>query len=408
MAELTDKELEVIVDEASKSRPTDNDILDIKNFVEVDEDAELEKDIVENDIDSGLISAVIEEHPDADISLFDIGVDDATEILKKKSSDDIKDSLNLTDEEAYQVVRTITEMGNNKNYNVYDNLPNSIRSIIDNIMKENNISISNRNNLSRMVMTELIKDNGMESALIDFQKSLDEALKMPSIMDLYSEHTKTVMEKNIPEMIERIKDEAPDKAEMLEKVKDAFIRSYNFSSAIEAYNTNTRLRKAIRRYDIEFKRALNEFNFRNEKSSFKMNDVRELPVVLNHILIDEPYSVVSASEEDGTELDENNIYLKAFDMNIDESDIKKFCILICKSCEDLNPDYVIDAAYMYYMMKNIIILKHTQESKTDFAVELINNICDTIAFIRNKEAEFNECNLDKSKHTKKSSTKKYC
>lgn len=69
----------------------------------------------------------------------------------------------------------------------------------------------------------------------------------------------------------------------------------------------------------------------------------------------------------------------------------------------MDPCDVIDAAYMYYMMRNIIILRHTQETKTAFAVELINNICDLITFIRDKESDFNESNLDKSKRIKKSS-----
>ena len=48
-------------------------------------------------------------------------------------------------------------------------------------------------------------------------------------------------------------------------------------------------------------------------------------------------------------------------------------------------------------MKNIIVLKHSNEAKTEFAAELISNICDTITFIRDKEAEFNAANMDKSK-----------
>jgi hypothetical protein len=56
---------------------------------------------------------------------------------------------------------------------------------------------------------------------------------------------------------------------------------------------------------------------------------------------------------------------------------------------------------MYYLVRNIIALKHTKEAKTDFAVELINNICDTIVFIRDKEDEFNASNMHKSKSSKK-------
>ena len=56
---------------------------------------------------------------------------------------------------------------------------------------------------------------------------------------------------------------------------------------------------------------------------------------------------------------------------------------------NMDPGNILDAAYMYYALKNITMLNLTNETKTDFAAELINNICDIIEFIREKEAEFN-------------------
>ena len=97
--------------------------------------------------------------------------------------------------------------------------------------------------------------------------------------------------------------------------------------------------------------------------------------------------------------------MKLLDLDVSMQDIYQFCILICESCRNMNPDDVIDASYMYYMIKNIIVLRHTQEAKTDFAIELISNICDTIVFIRNKEDEFNE-SVDKSKSGKKRKSNK--
>ena len=72
----------------------------------------------------------------------------------------------------------------------------------------------------------------------------------------------------------------------------------------------------------------------------------------------------------------------------------------------MDPCDLIDATFMYYLMRNIIMLKHGNESKTEFAAELINNICGVITFIRDKEAEFNESNMDKSKHAKRSANKR--
>ena len=406
ITDLTNAEIDKIVEAAETSRTEVKDMLEYKESVQIDETAEIEAANVETPIESDaadLMAGTIDSMPSAAVSLFDVNnnevLDDAA---KTRAADTAKGHFDLSDEDTYEMLNVISEMKKDPNYPVYANLPEKLKEVIQQLAFTNGIPFSRLNMVARFVMEEFLKEASVEQAFIDFEKSLNEALNIPSIIDLYTEHTRSVMEENIPAMIERIKDEAPEKAEMLQKVKDAFTRSYNFSDAKKAFEENARIRKAMRRYDSEFKRALNEFNFRNEKSNFKMNDVTELPTVLHHILIDEPNALVEEYKADGRTFADDDITAKILALNISDVDIEKLSILLCKSCENLDPHDIIDAAYMYYMMKNIIVLKHTREAKTDFAIELISNICDLIAFIRNKEAEFNAANLDKSKSSKKS------
>lgn len=397
MSNLTNNELDTIVKAAEEARQdtvtetTDIDTTDVEASI----DAPINGDA------SDLMTAVVDTMPSMDIDIFNAEDEDAiNKELDSKAIENAKRTFELSDDETYQLLTVIGEMRKNDKYPVYKNLPEAIKSIVRQLMTDQNIPISETNTVARLIMNEFINDAGIEQAFIDLQKSIDDALNIPSISDIYTEHTRTVMEKNIPEMIEQIKDEAPEKAELLAKIKDSFTKSYTFTFAIESYTNNARIRKAMRRYETELVKSLNEFNFRNEKSNFKMNDVTEIPKVLVNILIDEPEFIRSNS---GTDISDS--VNQIINMNITEVDIAKFCILICKSCENLDPTNVVDAAYMYYMMKNIIVLKLTQEAKTDFAAELINNICETITFIRNKEAEFNAANNDKSKHSKKSNSK---
>lgn len=407
---LTNTEINKIAEAAKASRPFEKDMLGYKDSVQVNENAEIEAANVETPFGTDaadLMVGTIDSMPSADVSLFDVGNSEVLdEAAKARAADTAKGTFDLSDEDTYEMLNVISEMKKDPNYPVYTNLPEKLKEVIRQLAYSNNIPFSRLNMVARMVMEEFLKEASVEQAFVDFEKSLNEALNIPSIIDLYTEHTRTVMEENIPAMIERIKDEAPEKAEMLQKVKDAFTRSYNFSDARKAFEENARIRKAMRRHDIEFKRSLNEFNFRNEKSNFKMNDVTELPTVLYHILIEEPDTIAKEYKADGRTFADTDIEAKILSMNINGADIEKLCILLCKSCGNLDPHDVIDAAYMYYMMKNIIVLKHTREAKTDFAIELINNICDLIAFIRDKEAEFNAANLDKSKSSKKSNSGK--
>lgn len=409
MNKLTDNELNSIVDTAAEARE-DSDAIDMLKLKEEEEmkkeldsleQEELQSDVKNVDIKGNempdIITTKVETMPTADVSLFDL---DGDQIVKSKEENDAiaetiannaKDSLNLSDEETMDMISLISDIKTNPDCVVYSRLPEQLKKLVRDLAVQNGIPHTQYNNMARVIMKEFISDSEFEAMFIDLEKALNESLNIPSIIDLYTEHTTKVMKENIPKMIEEIKDIDPEKAETLSKVRDAFDRSYTFSFAKEEYESNSRLRKCVRKPEQWFKKSLDEFNFRNEKTNFKMNDVTELPKVLNFILVEQPaHSVLDIDEI-------NERVQKLKDMNITESDIEKFCILICKSCENLNPKDVIDAAYMYYMMKNIIVLKHTSEAKTEFAAELINNICDTISFIRNKEEEFNAANLDKPK-----------
>lgn len=402
MKELTNNEIDKIVDTAKEARENSEaiDMEKIKEEVKVDKDAALEAEVKEGKIDSSvdLVTAKVDTIPTADVNLFDL---DGDEIKEDEESPSIKDgslissakeAYDLSDEDAMKIIDLVTNMRKNPKYPVYPNLPENIKKVVDDLASKNGIPINQRNALARMIMMEMMNDSDVNSTFIDLEKAINEALNIPSIIDLYTEHVKTIMEENIPKMIEEIKDIDPEKAEMLGKVKERFILSYTYDFAKHEFMENSRLRKAVRRYDVELKRSLENFNFMNEKSNFKMNDVKEVPKVLTKILIDD--LIYSEPPKDG-EVDE--IRNKIMETKVTDVDIKKFSIMITKSCENCDPKNILDAVYMYYMMKNIISLKYTNEAKTEFAAELINNICDTIVFIRNKEAEFNAANMDKSK-----------
>lgn len=397
---MTDEELEAVVNAASEA--VSEDVNDIRNVdVEVNENAELEVGTVSDD---SLVSEVIEPKT-SNISLFDIGEDkpEAAEADITAATDTIKENFDLSDEDVLKLIDIFKNI-DDKYYHVYYNLPTKMKDAVTTLMVENKLDPKAAETISRTIIKEVMTEAGINNALIDLEKAIDEALNIPSIIDMYSEHTRNVMENLIPETIEKIKDDFPDKAERLAAVKDAFTKSYNFEVCKEAYVANARLRKAVRRFDMEFNRTLDKFNYINEKSSFKMNDVRLVPEALRKVLIEDLDKSLSVIENDISELDPINraIYMA----DVSESDIKKFCVLIFKYCENMDPCDLIDATFMYYLMRNIIMLKHGNESKTEFAAELINNICAVITFIRDKEAEFNESNMDKSKHAKRSANKR--
>ena len=414
MSTLKDKEIDAIVEasKAAQKEAVENggiDMREVKDSVQVDESASIKHDKKAVPMDSDnpidLIAQTIETMPNSNLDIFEVGDKDAeTKNVQEHVIAEAKDNMNLSDEDAANLIDIMSKYKNDPNYPIYKNLPEAMKNTIKQIAFQNNIPANKFNQIARMFIDEMVNDAAVKEAFVDLETSLNKALNVPSISDVYSDHIRDVMEKQIPETAERIRAEAPEKAALLEKIRDNFKKSYDFSFAMEMYESNTRLRKALRRSGTEIKRSLDSFNFMNQKTKFRMNDVRELPGVLSRILIlDKPTEFYVYGEDGESVPDENHPLLH---MDITGLDIEKFCILITQSCSGLNPEDVADASYMYYMMRNIISLKLANEAKTPFAAELISNICKTIAFIRDKEAEFNAEHMDESQHRKKSGKSK--
>ena len=422
MVELTDNQIEKIVQSAESSIGEGViDMRGIKNSVEVDENAPLE--VAEGVIgDSGLIESttgVAKEEYDAfdeidriakqfedataNVGLFDIENGATNPVNEEKVintvASELKDSLQLSNDAVLQLIEVMSMMKKDPKYPVYKNLPNEVKSVVMKLAMDNNADLTMLEEMSRMLLNEFLNSAGMEQSLVDLEKALDESLNIPSVMDMYSDHIRHVMEVKIPEVIEEIKDSDPEKANLLNEVKRMFTLSYTYGFARDCYLADSKLRKAIRRYNVEFKRSVDLFNYQNEKSNFKMNDAAHVPVVLTELLITGPARDKDMYTNAGEPVPE--MTKKLLDMNITATDIEKFCILIFRSCRPIDPMAIDGAAYMYYLVRNIIVLRHTRESKTTFAAELINNICNTITFIRDKESEFNASNMDKSKSAKK-------
>ena len=355
---------------------------------------EIDNNEVDNDIEKIFPSIDdIEDIPDPEETT------ELSDSAKAALGNNAKQNFNLNDEEMIQLIDCISHYKKDKNYPVYKNLPASIKADLAKAAVEAGYPMSSINQFARYAMDQLINSAELEGAFVDLEKSIDDALNIPSISDLYSEHVSKVMDEIIPESIDRIREEYPEKADMLEKVRDAFHRAYSLEDLKTAYESNARIRKAVRKYNNELDKELNYFNHKNEKTNFKMIDVTEVPTALFEALVTYPMYVKKMHDEAGDELPE--LYKKIMSYEIEAKDIDKLSVLMTKSCENLNPEDLIDASYMYYLTKNMVVLKYSQEAKTDFAAELINNVCGMIAFIREKEAEFNESNLDKSKSSKK-------
>lgn len=332
---------------------------------------------------------------ESDKNILDVidGKIEDTDALKAKATKGAVDDFGLTDDEAEKFGEVALRYRSGEKFNYYAAMPEKIKTMIRQLafqvsaesggVGNHNIS-SMYSVIAEQMLSEFMDNNELDDIFVDFDKSIKDAVRMPTASDMYLENMKDTMVNHLEELAQTVEDEDPEKAKLLRSVKNAYIDSYSFDRMIEAYKTNGRVRKAVRRDVDKVGRYCDEYNFRNNKSTFKMSDCNVVILALRKILIEDPKTENFIYNED---IEGSNKPMDYELNDIDEIDVAKFVILMCKSSENLDPYNLTDAAYMYYSMKNIIMLMDSDQTKTPFAAELISNIINVIKLIRTTEGE---------------------
>lgn len=313
---------------------------------------------------------VTDTAPAADVDI--LHVDDLDEFNKEQFDKNFMETTaklhQISDEDALGLLDIMTAYKKDKNMSVYNKLPEGIKSQVKQICMSANIPMSNANMVAKMMLDEMITETATDQTFIDFEKSINEAMKIPSMIDLYEEHVGETMSEKLPAMANAIKDEDPAKAEMLLSIADQYEAARDYSKMKETFDTNTRIRKLMRRDYSKWKRFAEELNYQNENSKFRMPDATTLYPILTKVITN----------------DEDN--------DIDGIYVQKFLTLLFLSCSNLHKDELVDAAYIYYLLKNISMLNYINDSSAKtanaFSVELISNIKSLIYYIMAKEEEF--------------------
>ena len=320
---------------------------------------------------------VQEDYKDTDSSLSEIVEGKLDEKNEESFNNNLKDIINtqfdMSDEEVGQLLSVIMRYRSGESFSVYNALPESIKRFVNVMASQLGAGRDKFNMLSKSILDQFITEAHIDQEFIDFQKSLEKELAIPNMMDMYSEHNKERMEVTLLESADKLQEQFPEKAEMLRQISKTFTETYKFNRLKDCLTNDSKVMRKLRRVSSLYKRYCDDFNYKNKDSQYKINDVYMIGKVLTKVLPE----------------------------NITEDDIKKFVALFCRTCEDLNPNNVIDCAYMYYFIKNIIMLEFADEVKTEFSKELIENIIQMIMDIRKAEEDNANNNPDLKKPKKK-------
>lgn len=322
-------------------------------------------------------NAGIDPVPAADVNIFE--ADRLEEIQDQKFSEALtgvvgKKNPDLSDEETMQLLDVLMAYRKNKDINVYGKLPQKMRSQVMQIAMSSGVTPDVRvcGKIAKMMMDEMILETAQDQTFIDFEKSLKEAMKIPSLMDIYQEGVSESISEKIPEMADAIEKEDPEKARMLRQVSAAYQNSISLQPLYDRYNEDSRTRKLMRRDWQNWNRFADEINFWNADTQFRINDARSIQPALVKTIVHDP---------------ENDVT---------EEEICKFIVLLNRTLLEYDPKEIVDAAYIYYCIKNLSMLAYVDPAKTtsadSFSAELISNIKVLIYYIRSKEAQNNVVN----------------
>lgn len=308
-------------------------IRDILNGGGVTTTEEVDPDtVMAEDYDSDLFAMVEEESKKID--LIDIAISGIEsnkipleEIVSKSSSV----LPGVPAEDVLTMVKVAQKYRKDEDFSVYNALPESVKAIIK---KEAGILDKTALNMfSKLVLEEFcteVLDVTFEKEAIDFNESLKEALNIPDITDLYKGYIRQSMETELLDKAAALEKEGfVDGAKVLRDCSQSFTDSYTFVRLREAIKGKTR--RKLYKDNESYDRYCNDFNYKIQKSKFKITDVFELGRVLDKL------SPV---------------------IGISKDDVLMLVILFCKTCQNYDANNTSDGIFMYYTIRNILNMEH--------------------------------------------------
>ena len=284
------------------------------------------------------MSEISQEEAEEIINKVEERDSDYREILKTYG---IRDEKEITE---FFMVLNAYKKNNSSADGLYNQLPPFIQTLCDNMVNLSNGygSKLSKDNAAKNIIDGIINDAKLNKALDEFNEELND------VTINTSKEYKVLMNEYIENMykdIDKIKAEDPEKAKIVEKLKEAFDNAGKFTKELEYLNhtTNKKLEKALMRY----KNECFYFNRKVNSTDITLPDIDQLYPIIKRAL-----------------------------PNYTEKQIKKFIVVICKASATYNFDNIDELAYTYRSIENILSFRAIDiaDFESDFAKEVFGNV----------------------------------
>lgn len=279
---------------------------------------------------------------------------------------DMSNDMEISNESIKVLLEIVNRKINKENFNVYKAFPEEVQKMINKYMSSIQVPVNSnegkqfRNIISEQLIDEFITNINIDKTMNDFNKELEDLFAKGSseLADTIVGYTEE-RNRKYREYANEIEDE--EKKEKLNEILNSIDEAYNLSNLKEFSK-----RCKIKKFDLEKPQKIySSFLRKYADSTYNIYDINMATPIL--------YRNINPKDEE------------IFSLN----DINAFFICFCKQCMNMSSDDVVQHAYMYYTIYNIVIIDLNKGNKKDISDKLLDNIKEIIYNLRERNNNFN-------------------
>lgn len=265
--------------------------------------------------------------------------------------------LNLKDSEA--MADLVFEYIDNKSLKLYNRLPHPLKLCIDSIYGKSVGDYTKptitKEEIAKFIIDGIIDDGEFKAIMKQFNDEMNEYTVETSkeMINLFSDAYNEIFNK-----IDEIREEDPERADLLQSVKDAFEDAKNFNRQIEFLKSEKP--RIVRKYHRRVHAITDTFNNLVNATEIKLPNINEL------------YDIIK---------------LRLPQYSKDQ--INEFIILICKSTMNLDFSILANIAYVYKLVDSIYKFKFVavgyEDEESNRVFGAISDVIEEIQVYKQKE-----------------------
>ena len=378
-AETAKKEafLTEVTDTLAEAANQNEEVLAIRNIVEsneVDENAKLEEGegTIAINPETGVTSIMPDEAVESETKERPVSTKSLTElteeytpttlpVLEDELNEKFKNEMNLSDEDAAQLLSVIQRHAAGERFAKFNALPDSVKEIIRKAGAEVGVYEKDALNFfTNTMLDEFITDANFNKEVVNFEEAIKKELNIPSIVDMHSEYIRDAMEKDLLDRADKLEEKGEsNKADALRKVSAAFTSAYTYDKVYDILAHNRKVRSRLAKDVDKYKRFCDDFVYKFRDTDFNIHDIAMcLPV------------------------------LKRKFPHRSERELVMFVNTIWKSIDSMDIKLLENNIYAYYIIKNIMSLDYIDiKAPTEFTALIMENIENVIDKINDYVAD---------------------